>query len=88
MHHKTQPTNELPARVKVYIGLLVWVEGWHPLPYQERFCVFTIDPSIVRAVPVSTKTPYVAQFSSDQKMSEREVTLFFNLYGTLFSDIF
>ena len=72
----------------MYIGLFVSVEGWHPLPYQGRFCLFTFDPSIVRAVPVSTKTPKVEQFSSDQKMSEIEATLFFNFKGILFSDIF
>ena len=32
----------------VYIGLFVWAEGWHWLPYQDRFCLFTINPSIVR----------------------------------------
>ena len=62
-----------------------WFEGWHPLPNQDSFWLFTIDPSIVRAVPVLTK---VAQFSLDQKMSEREVTLFFNFKGTLFLNIF
>ena len=91
--------------------MFVWVEGWHPLPFQYRFvglrasissltdtCLrldlttymyaITIGPSIVHAAPVMTKATQLAQFCSDLKMSEKEVTLFFNFKGTLFSDIF
>ena len=37
------------------------------------FC--TIGPSIVCATPVLTKTLLMSQFFSDQKVSEKEVTL-------------
>ena len=51
--------------------------------------MFTIDPSIVLAVRVWTKTPYVAQFISDQKMSEIEVTFFSSiLMGLCFLTFF
>ena len=35
----------------------------------------TIGPSIVCATPVLTKTQFMSQFFSDQKVSEKEVTL-------------
>ena len=50
---KTQVTCSSKSVQRVF----VWVEDWHPIPYHYRFYLFTIDPSIVRAVPVSSKTP-------------------------------
>jgi len=42
----------------------------------------------MRAAPNPTKTPKVARFCSDYKMSEKEVILLLNFKGTLLSDIF
>ena len=53
MHHKTRQKRVTCSSKSVH-RVIVWVEGWHPLRYQDRFCLLTIDLSIVRAVPVLT----------------------------------
>jgi hypothetical protein len=41
-----------------------------------------VGQSTVHAPPVCMKTMYLGQFGSNQKMSEKEVTLIFNFKGT------
>ena len=46
VHQKTKQKHEWTARVKVYIGLFVWDECWHQLPYWYRFCLFGLRTGI------------------------------------------